>query len=343
MYPHILDRIIAVAHPKALLKLRGTSKSITDRANSLLCRHLKVDLDSIRSRYTSLWLPDGDPHLAAAISLDVDRVYDRANRLLCFPQNLEDEDPMARTLKSFASQFKHLSLVRFRDWHYQAQGCFEALLPRLNKPWLATRIDGGSWSDKPWSCEMKVVLPRARKNELSGCVINLAFNIKNTRMAQTNVAIKLNLDDSLAWQHPTYYILITRYKHTKKHIKDVFEPSPPAMPILLNTLIDALISCPAHIVLVGSEDWDDRWLGRKHTTNDTLVEASAADASLRDRMGWWIRAKAAKKFTTAAAVNTAVANIQFISWAEFKERVPTREVFDLMVDPELWEGGKYIL
>jgi hypothetical protein len=314
-FPHILDAIVRAAPPQALLNLRSVSREMVKKVDPLLCRHIKVEFDNLRTRHGRIWLSCPDKHFKHALVLDLTHNFPHKN---------------GPAINEFGRHLKNVKLVRAKELNpddIEAIACISRA-PRSPGLWVATFLDASPWFKSPWphpealswKLDYTYTMPKAA---ISHCVINIAYNTVHSRLGQTPLSVRI--------PHPTvfpqiaFYIIFTPRTTTPWSQKKL-PAMPPIKPCLLNTLLNSLIvPFRAQITLVDVESWSHQWLQRKgHIDHHIVEETTPSNANMETRLRWWVNTAAALKMSgpgTKKKKKAAMKNVSFKSMEWFRAQV----------------------
>lgn len=337
IYPHILENVARYASPDVLLRLRATCKDVQRMADKHLCQHVvPSEGENLRSKHARIWFVADDDRVRNATFIDLGDSSGEAT---------------AAVLNNFRPQLANIRLIRtaIESGLFGPSPPLEAIAQAVPEAWLSTRIA----LSRGFSERLPIIYPGGRfrlrwecpwtgAETIRHCVIHLTYHAQHSRMSESKLDLRFT---TLNLTMPrTHYVLITQHEQEDRRLRFGKKQKlpqlamPPVKPALLNTLARNIVRPhAARIILVDADHWSPDWLNRKFkysVTGDQIVEETAPDAGVLERLKWWIHHNAVSvaagdEFTK----NQAIENISFITMAEFEERVPTDEMFDLMTDP----------
>ncbi|BEI88892.1 uncharacterized protein CcaverHIS019_0202540 [Cutaneotrichosporon cavernicola] len=336
LYPHILQSIARYASPGLLHSLRATCKDVQNIVDRELCRHITPsEGENLRAKNARIWFEPDDERVNNAVFIDLGEIY---------------AELTTAVLTAFQSQLTNIRLIRATEVvTFGTNPAIVAIAQAVPEAWIVTRVSlsrrfrdhcldiGPSFRCRfHWGC------PWTGAETIRNCVIQLSYHTAHKRMSESKLQFRFaSLDPTMP---RTHYIIFSHHEqdHARfglsKKVKVPEFAMPPVKPRVLNSLIRCVVlTHAARIVLVDAATWKPDWLSRKYkhsTTHELLVEDTPLDADILERLRWWIQANAvAKSAGDEFTKNQAIENISFITIAEFKERVPSAEMFQLITDP----------
>lgn len=306
MYPHLFETIVRHAPPQSLLKLRGTSKAVQDLVDDRLFRHITVAHGALRTRYGMVWFDRDDLRATKAVAFDL----------------LAQHDDYS-LIPGVAPLLKQLRLIRTSDSSFLSFG------PSSPKE-STTALAEGKELDV-WHVTFSDLTSQQRGGayqweavntaQIQNWVLNITYDPTHQQFPEKGLG---------EIQPPTnkaLYILFTPFKSPDAYWEnETAKSAPPVRPRLLNTLLQTLIvSYSTKICLVEVDRWNQEWLNRKFEIGGAqLNEETPQEADMKTRLQWWIQ-------ELDANVGASASNISFISQDDFRARVPTQEMYELIM------------